>query len=237
MASIEQLKGVIASKGGVARSNLFKVVLPSKFGQGSLQARDINLVCSGVQIPGRQTLSRPKEIGMIREEMSYGFLNAPLVMQFLCLNDYGIRKYFETWQGTAVDQGTYELGYSSDYKEQVTISQLKKGFNLPVNRFLNKVPKVGPFDLRPQITNLLGDTVDDAFGGLFGGPSVYEVKLFGAFPKSVNAIDLNNELDGLVQLNVEFAFTNWSGSGSDGPGFLGGLGNTAFGTLTNRLFT
>ena len=234
MASIEQLKGVIASKGGVARSNLFKVVLPSRFGQS---ASDVNMICSGVQVPGRQTLSRPKTIGLINEEMAYGFLNGEITMQFLCLNDYGIRQYFETWQGTAINQETYELGYSSDYKEQVTISQLKKGFNLPVNRFLNKVPKVGPFDLRPQITNLIGDTVNDFAGGIFGGPSVYKVTLFGSFPKSVNAIDLNNELDGLVQLNVTFAFTNWSGEGSGAPGLLGGLGNTAFGTLTNRLFT
>jgi hypothetical protein len=234
VASIEQLKGVIASKGGVARTNLFKVSLPSIPGATS---QEVNLVCSGVQIPGRQTLSRPKPIGMINEEMAYGFLNGAISMNFLCLNDYGIRVYFETWQNLAVNQETYELGYSAEYKKDLNIAQLKKGFNLPVNRFLNQVPKVGPFDLRPQITNLLGDTVDDAFGGLFGGPSVYKVKLFDAFPKTVNQIQLNNELDGLVELSVEFAFTNWSGEGSAAPGFLGGLGNTAIGTLTNRLFT
>ena len=234
MASIEQLKGVISSKGGVARTNLFKVKLPSIPGASS---QEVNLVCTRVQIPGRQTLSRLKEIGQIKEEMAYGFLNGELNMQFLCLNDYGIRVYFETWQNLAVNQQTYELGYSREYKKPIDIAQLKKGFNSPVNRFLNKVPKVGPFDLRPQIQNLLGDTVDEAFGGLFGGPSVYSVKLFDAFPKSVNAIDLSNELDGLVELNVSLAFTNWTGTGSGAPGFLGGLANTAIGTITNRLFT
>ena len=234
MASIEQLKGVISSKGGVARSNLFKVVLPSRFGQ---QTRDVNLICSSLQVPGRQTLSRPKTIGLINEEMAYGFLNSEVTMQFLCLNDYGIRQYFENWQGTAVNQQTYELGYSNEYKEQITIHQLKKGFNSPVNKFLNKIPKVGPFDLRPQVTNLLGDTVDDFAGGLFGGPTVYTAKLFGAFPKTVNSLELNNELDGLVQLSVTFVFTNWEGSGSNAPGFLGGLANTTIGTVTNRLFT
>lgn len=234
MASIEQLKGIIASKGGVARSNLFKVTLPSIPGATS---QEVNLICSNVQIPGRQTLSRPKPIGMINEEMAYGFLNGGVNMQFLVLNDYGIRTYFETWQGLAINQQEYEIGYSREYKKDLQIAQLKKGFNLPVNRFLNKIPKVGPFDLRPQITNLLGDTVDEAFGGLFGGPVVYNAKLFDAFPKTVNALDLNNELDGLVQLTVEFAFTNWEGSGSGAPGFLGGLGNTAIGTITNRLFT
>jgi len=234
MASIEQLKGVISSKGGVARTNLFKVSLPSIPGAAS---SEVNLVCSGVQIPGRQTLSRTKEIGQIKEEMAYGFLNGEINMQFLCLNDYGIRVYFETWQSLALNQNTYELGYSREYKKDFNIAQLKKGFNSPINRFVNKVPKVGPFDLRPQIQNFLGDTLDEAFGGIFGGPSVYKVKLFDAFPKSVNAIDLNNELDGLVQLNVSFAFTNWRGEGSGAPGFLGGLANTAIGTITNRLFT
>ena len=234
MASIEQLKGVISSKGGVARTNLFKVNMPSIPGAS---ASEVNLVCSTVQIPGRQTLSRPKVIGMINEEMAYGFLNGGVNMIFLVLNDYGIRQYFETWQNLAVDQQTYEIGYSREYKKDLNIKQLKKGFNSPVNKFLNKVPKVGPFDLRPQIQNLLGDTVDEAFGGLFGGPSVYDVKLLDAFPKTVNAIELNNELDGLVQLTVEFAFTNWEAKGSGGPGFLGGLANTAIGTVTNRLFT
>lgn len=235
MASIEQLKGAISSKGGLARTNLYKVTgLPTI---GGVSSREVNLICSGVQIPGRNTLSRSKQIGMIREEMSYGFDNGEINMQFLCLNDYGIRVYFEAWQNLSVDQNTYELGFSNEYKKDFKIAQLKKGFNLPVNRFVNQVPKVGPFDLRPQIQNLLGDTVDEAFGGLFGGPSVYSVTLQGAFPKTVNAIDLNNELDGLVQLNVTFAFTNWRGEGSGAPGFLGGLANTAFGTITNRLFT
>ena len=37
----------------------------------------------------------------------------------------------------------------------------------------------------------------------------YSVELLDAFPVGTSAIELNNELDGLVQLTVTFAYTNW----------------------------
>ena len=42
-----------------------------------------------------------------------------------------------------------------------------------------------------------------------GGGSVYSVDLIDAFPINTSQVDLNNELDGLVQLTVTFAYTNW----------------------------
>jgi hypothetical protein len=235
MASIEQLKGMITSKGGMARSNLFKVTLPNSVPGAS--AYEVNLLCANVQIPGRQVTSRAKSVGQINEEMAYGFLNGEISMTFLVLNDYGIRTYFEEWQKLAVDQTTYEVGFSNEYKKDMQIYQLKKGFGSPVNKFINQIPKIGPFDLRSQAQNLLGGTLDNFAGGLFGGPTIFTANVYGAFPKTVNAIDLSNELDGLVQLSVSFAFTNWQAIGSAAPGFLGGLANTAIGTVTNRLFT
>ena len=41
---------------------------------------------------------------------------------------------------------------------------------------------------------------------------VYSVDLIDAFPIATSAIELNNELDGLVQLTVTFAYTNWKRS-------------------------
>ena len=38
---------------------------------------------------------------------------------------------------------------------------------------------------------------------------VYECKLLDAFPTTMNAIELSNELDGLVQLNIQLSYRNW----------------------------
>jgi hypothetical protein len=37
----------------------------------------------------------------------------------------------------------------------------------------------------------------------------YSIILDDAFPTSVNAIELSNELDGLIELNVQLSYTNW----------------------------
>ena len=52
-----------------------------------------------------------------------------------------------------------------------------------------------------------------------GGGSVYSVDLLEAFPIASSAIELNNELDGLVQLTVTFAYTNWRRA-SGGQNFI-----------------
>ena len=57
------------------------------------------------------------------------------------------------------------------------------------------------------------------FGLGLGGGSVYSVELLDAFPVGTSAIELNNELDGLVQLTVTFAYTNWKRA-SNTQGFI-----------------
>jgi hypothetical protein len=42
-----------------------------------------------------------------------------------------------------------------------------------------------------------------------GGGSVYSVELIDAFPTTINSINFSNDLDGLVEVNVGFAYTNW----------------------------
>ena len=39
--------------------------------------------------------------------------------------------------------------------------------------------------------------------------SIYSVELLDAFPTTINSIELSNEADGLVEMSVQFSFTNW----------------------------
>ena len=42
-----------------------------------------------------------------------------------------------------------------------------------------------------------------------GGGTVYSVRCIDAFPTTMTDIQLSNEMDGLVELSVTFAYTNW----------------------------
>lgn len=220
MATIDQLKGLVSSKLGAARSNQFLVELPQDFASGGLLSRiaslvtsgtmgggDLNLLCNSVTMPGRQVLTNDRRIGMEYQKVAYGYAVPDVAMSFYVLNDYGIKKYFDTWYDTTVFDDNQVVPYKTNYIRDVRIHQLRK----PI---INKDFNIGPINIDVGI----------------GQGTPYSVVLKDAFPTSVNAIELNNELDGLVQLNVEFSYTNWSAV-DDNQGFFkvsaglpGGLG-------------
>ena len=107
-------------------------------------------------------------------------------MTFYLMNDYGVKKYFDNWRSSVINETGMESNYKKEYARTVQIHQLRQ----PLKGFSKQ--------LGPIRFNL----------GL-GGGSVYSVDLIDAFPINTSQVDLNNELDGLVQLTVTFAYTNW----------------------------
>lgn len=237
-ASIEQLKSLMSQKGGAARPNLFRVKLPSLPGATS---RDIDLLCRDVTLPGRQIMTTERQIGMKQVKVGYGYTIDDVTMNFLVLNDYGIRKYFEVWQNLVVNQTTFELGYKRDYVATITIEQLKKGMALPIYstslgiprlpaELQNRLPKVGPFDLAQGEIDLDFITSDQV---------IYKCTLQNAFPTTINVINLNNEPGGLTELSVTLAYDNWTSEFPNSAGTAAkSLGDTLtaslVGALTNR---
>ena len=55
--------------------------------------------------------------------------------------------------------------------------------------------------------NLLGINIDIDFN--FSQKTSYGVELESAYPKTINAIELRNDLDGLLSLSVTFAHRQW----------------------------
>lgn len=183
MASIDELKSLASVKLGFARTNNFLVTLPSKFG---VAAREMNILCSNVNLPGKQILTHDRRIGMEFQKVPYGYAVDDLNMTFYLMNDYGIKKYFDNWRQMIIDETTYDLSYKSEFAEDIVIHQLRKpqvGFS----------KSLGP--LRGNIN--------------LGGGTVYSCKLIDAFPTTLQAIELSNELDGLVQFSVQLSYTNW----------------------------
>ena len=199
--SIEDIKALANTKLGFARNNKFLVTLPSVGVGGGLLAgivgafggvgggaspRELNILCSNVTMPAKQILTNERRIGMELQKVAYGYAVDDISMTFFLMNDYGVKDYFDSWRSTILDEEGQASNYKNEYAKTVTIHQLRQ----PLKGFSRQV---GPI----------------RFNAGLGGGSVYSVNLIEAFPIASSAIELNNDLDGLVQLNVTFAFTNW----------------------------
>jgi hypothetical protein len=232
--SIDQMKGLIASKGGVANPTVYRVQLPSIAG---VTSSEVNLLCTATNLPGKQIATYDRLIGGKTEKVAYRTLYGDVNMTFLLLNDYGIRDYFDQWTENIVDPDTYEPGYKSEYAAQIKIEQLKKGIGLPVystplglpllpSEIQNRLPSVGPADLaRGQLD--LDFITDDKV--------VYEVTLENAFPTTIQDVNLSNSLnDQILEFSVTFSYTKYSTRNRQAtPGR--DFGTSALGTILTRL--
>ena len=203
--SVDELKALANTKLGFARPNRFLVTFPTSFGGsggilgsvlgllniggGGASGRELNILCSNTTLPAKVTLTSERRIGMEFQKVAYGYAVDDVSMTFYLMNDYGVKEYFDAWRNSAIPEdggNAFTSNYKSTYAKSITIHQLKQ----PLKGFSRQV---GPI----------------RFGLGLGGGSVYSVELLEAFPVATSAIELNNELDGLVQLTVTFAYTNW----------------------------
>ena len=204
-SSVDELKALANTKLGFARANRFLVTFPTSFGGsggilgsvlgllniggGGASGRELNILCSNTTLPAKVTLTSERRIGMEFQKVAYGYAVDDVSMTFYLMNDYGVKEYFDAWRNSAIPEdggNAFTSNYKSSYAKSITIHQLRQ----PLKGFSRQV---GPI----------------RFGLGLGGGSVYSVELLEAFPVATSAIELNNELDGLVQLTVTFAYTNW----------------------------
>lgn len=222
MASIDELKSVATSKLGFARANQFLVEMPT-IGQGGFlsgalagifppvpnipgildtgtpSTREMNLLCSNTTLPGKQIMTTERRFGMKYEKVGYTYAVDDISMTFYLMNDYGVKRYFDSWISSIVDEELGEVAYKINYAKSIKIHQLRK----PLVGFSKNI---GPLRGNLQI----------------GGGSVYTVELIDAFPINVQGINLSNELDGLVQLTVTFSYTRWKAVDAGLQDFISG---------------
>jgi hypothetical protein len=198
MASIDQLKAAVSFRLGVAKPNQFMVELPTDFGSNSggilsavrnlMSGNDLNLLCQSVGIPPKTVLTLDQKMGVHMRKVAYGYSGAgSLNMTFLLLNDYSVRKYFDTWYASTVAQNTGKALYFNNYAKQIKIHQLRK----PIT---NKKFGAGPINLNVNI----------------GQGTVYSALLEEAYPTNITQTEFTNDADGIMQLTVEMTYTKWS---------------------------
>ena len=199
VGTIEQFKSVVSKRHGMAQANMFQVILPPIPGS-NISASEINLLCSAVSLPGRQIQTADRVIGTVNEKVAIGSVTDDVSFTFRVLNDYGIKKYFDVWQKIAYNPDTREIGYKSDYRKQVVINQLKKGQGFPVLDASTTLFPKSPFPIN----------IDLDVNFVTPASIIYECKLIDAWPISMNTVELNNDQDGLVEINVQLAYTRWT---------------------------
>ena len=224
--SIDSLKSMISKKGGMANPTLFKVHLPSLEDVGvGTSNRELNLLCSGVNLPGRQIMTQEREIGGVVQKVANNSLHADVNMTFRVMNDYGIKEYFDAWQNLAINQGTVngqepiQLAYSSKYQYDIKIQQLKKGFGIPIYKTALPMPRL-PVEIMnrlPKIDILGGalGNIDFAQGEVELGfktqdQVVYECTLVDAFPTTLNAMQLNDaSSNSVIEFSMQMSYRRW----------------------------
>ena len=192
--SVDDLKSALRS--GPARTNMFQVIMPSLPGLVG-NTRELNLLCRDIQLPGRQVLSNERVIGMKQIKVAYGYAADDISMTFLVTNDYGVKDYFEHWQELAANTLTKELNYPTTYCHDVTIHQLKHGTAFDIPGIFDQSFSFGPFNI-----NLDADIISNE-------QKIYSVKLIDAFCTTLNAIQLNNDPNGLTELNIQLSYKDW----------------------------
>ena len=198
MASIEELKGVVTGGRGFALTNQYIVVMPDIPGT-NLSARERNVLCRVARLPGRQILTHDRSIGLMNQKIAYGYANAEVGLSFHVLNDFKTKNYFDTWQNLIVDQENQQIQYADRYKKSVKIYQLGKGakFSIYDRTFNFNVFGVG---LQANLN------VDFNSSALIN----YGVELEGAFPVTLNGIDLNDqEASAPMEVSIDLSYKNW----------------------------
>lgn len=195
--SVDQLKGEISKRGGIANPTLYNVILPSRWGGWGANTRDMNLICTRVNLPGRQIATVDKVIGGKMEKVPYNNLFGDVTMTFMLLNDYGARNYFENWMDTIINQSNYEPAYKNEYASQIRVQQLDKDFGDKINTKLSV--NDGFF------TRGLSFSLD-----IKPNDVVYETRLIDAFPVTMTDIDLSNASnDQVAEFQVTFSYTKY----------------------------
>ena len=141
--TIEELKSIVSKGRGLARTNLYYVYLPSLEHHSSYE---LGVLCTNVTLPARQLTTVQRELGIVKQDVVYGFVNPNVSMTFRVLNDQSVREYFEEWQRLALEkyddiEGRYESSYPDQYCKKVEIFQLEKGVSYPI---YDKQIELGP---------------------------------------------------------------------------------------------
>lgn len=122
---IDDFLSTIGGRGGLAVPNLYSIELPQIAGS-DLTFQEKNLTCKAMNLPGRQIATVERIIGPKAEKIPYTFMQDDVSLSFNITNDYAIRKYFDLWMNSIINQTTYEISYKTAYQYDVILHAQQK---------------------------------------------------------------------------------------------------------------
>ena len=189
--NIEEIKNLVGRGGGMAMANQYRVVFPAQN-----QAKNLDLLCKSVNMPGRQLLTNERVMGNGRQNVVYGFEREQVTMTFHVLNDPFIRFFFQEWMNVCIDNKTYEIGYYDDYVKNISVQQLAKG-----------VDKTALNSLRTPSKSSTPQSKDVSTGSATSSYDVPELVVYScllqdAFPVSITGVTYSDQsIDQPVELS------------------------------------
>ena len=116
--SVDSFKSQIASR-GLASPNKFEVwftKVPAGALAGGGSESDLNLMCEGVPLAGRNVQSLlDRQYGLNREIAYNGPTYTPLSLTFLCTSNYVEKRIFDRWNNLCVD---ISKGFDVEYYDK-----------------------------------------------------------------------------------------------------------------------
>jgi len=163
--SIEELKGLFSGSGGIARTNRYRIVIPTEgldFDTSYISGNNLDLLCKSTSMPGRQMLTFDRMVGPFLEKVAYGYAVDDVTMTFIGLNDYAVRRFFGDWHNYIFDQESGVLKYKDSYTTDITIASLTQNTDtISESNYKIKLYDAFPTQLlNVELSNDLNATVD-----------------------------------------------------------------------------
>jgi len=125
LTSIQDLQGTIKKRAGLARTNRFRIIIPTTlFGLTSVDNGDLNLLCESCSLPGRQILSTDFSVWRNENKIPTGYSDEDVTCVFNLTNDYFVKDLFDKWLVKIINPDSYLIEYTPDFSCTITLQQL-----------------------------------------------------------------------------------------------------------------
>tara|TARA_A100001011_G_C14213291_1_gene800876 strand:+ start:249 stop:875 length:627 start_codon:yes stop_codon:yes gene_type:complete len=202
--SIEKLRTQITKSDGLALSNQFVVVLPRIAGTIT-ETKELNVLCKTATMPGRAMATVPRIYSVKGTEIANQIITDDVTLTFHLLNDWGVKQYFERWHQSVIGN-SYYVGYEKEYSSRMSIHHLRKGMSYDFDLRNRGISFASKF-----LAKFLNFTVnvDFDFDRNYSDKTNYSLVLEDAYPKSVSGVALDNQPDGLLEIQVVMQYRDW----------------------------
>jgi hypothetical protein len=173
MATIDNIKTLVNRRGGFAKPNRFRVDLGGILQKIPGLARDpnltsdLNFLVDSISIPTRSVNTFNYSIWNHDIKIPIGYEESEIEITFNITNDFITKKIMDDWSKLIIDQSTYLIAYSSEYKCDIDIHQLDEN-----NKEVYSVKLKGAYPT--SVKGILLDNNSESAIGKFSSTLVFD---------------------------------------------------------------